>query len=62
MWIKVTKAIDNQDQVGATEEKTVLEQAQREAAKELKEKGAVHVPRLFQYDPATECYTYKHAE
>jgi hypothetical protein len=62
LWAKVTRAIDAQDQVAATEQKTVLEQAQRESARALMERGGMHTPRLFQYDAATECYTYKHAE
>merc|ERR1712106_358053 len=34
LWKHVTQAIDNEDQVAATEEKTILEEAQRSALRE----------------------------
>ena len=47
LWQNVTIAINNDDQVAATEEKTKLEEAQRERAKERKIMGKDWVPKLF---------------
>lgn len=60
--MKVAEAIRNADQVAATDEKTVLEEAQRKRAKELKERNEVHRPRLFDLDEVSGQYIYKHAE
>ncbi len=62
MWQYVGKAIEAQDQVAATEEKTKLEEAQRGRAKELKEKNEIHQPKSFEFDPVAGLYAYKHAE
>lgn len=62
MWSKVTEAIRNNDQNKATEEKTVLEEAQRKRAKELKENDEIHKPRLFDIEPTSGGWLYKHAE
>ncbi|XP_073966222.1 oxysterol-binding protein-related protein 8 isoform X2 [Choristoneura fumiferana] len=48
LWIKVSEAIANDDQIAATEQKTVIEEAQRERAKNLL---SPWVPRYFQRDP-----------
>jgi oxysterol-binding protein-related protein 8 len=50
LWQHVSAAIYRDDQVGATEEKTVLEEIQRNAAKELKAKCADWIPMYFQQD------------
>lgn len=47
LWIAVTNAINKDDQQAATEAKTVLEEAQRERAKERKALGQEWVPKLF---------------
>jgi hypothetical protein len=50
LWQHVTAAIMRDDQVGATEEKTVLEEAQRVSAKERKATCAEWVPEHFIQD------------
>ncbi|CAH2987768.1 unnamed protein product [Chilo suppressalis] len=47
LWAKVSDAIQNNDQVAATEEKTVVEEAQRARARNL---VATWVPRYFHKD------------
>lgn len=60
LWQHVTQAILDRDQVQATQEKFVLEDAQR---KEAKERGDVPwTPRFFQQDPVTSEWIYKHTE
>lgn len=53
LWQHVSAAIRCDDQVGATEEKTALEEAQRGAAKERKATCTEWVPVLFQQDLVT---------
>ncbi|XP_055645249.1 oxysterol-binding protein-related protein 8 isoform X2 [Toxorhynchites rutilus septentrionalis] len=53
LWQHVAAAIHRDDQVGATEEKTALEEAQRIAAKERKATCTEWVPMLFQQDLVT---------
>lgn len=48
------------DQVQATQEKFVLEEAQRREAKERGDKP--WVPQLFHLDPITSEWTYRHME
>lgn len=62
LWQRVTEAIVASDQMKATEEKTVVEECQRRKARELKEKGLTHDPKLFQFEPITGLWVYKHAE
>ena len=50
----------NEDQHAATEEKTVLEEAQRAKARELKATGLEHTPRFFEHDGNS--YVYKHSD
>ncbi|XP_072128394.1 oxysterol-binding protein-related protein 5-like isoform X3 [Mobula birostris] len=59
LWQRVTRAIKNHDQEQATQEKFILEEAQRKAAKERKEQCQDWVPRLFQQDEATKKWKYK---
>lgn len=47
LWQAVTLAINNDDQVAATEAKTVLEEAQRERARERKNIGQEWIPKYF---------------
>ena len=59
LWQHVSAAIRNDDQVGATEEKTALEEAQRAAVKERKAMCIDWVPAHFQQDLVTGQYIYK---
>ena len=58
----MTRAIAETDQVAATVEKTKLEEAQRGRARELRDSVATHQPTLFEYEPASGQWLYKHAE
>uniref|UniRef100_A0A3Q0T6H2 Oxysterol-binding protein n=1 Tax=Amphilophus citrinellus TaxID=61819 RepID=A0A3Q0T6H2_AMPCI len=58
LWQRVTSAIMDRDQVRATQEKFVLEEAQRREARERGDKP--WIPRLFHQDPVTSEWTYKH--
>nr|XP_029723369.1 oxysterol-binding protein-related protein 8 isoform X7 [Aedes albopictus] len=62
LWQHVTAAIRRDDQVGATEEKTALEEAQRISAKERKATCTEWIPALFQQDLVTGQYHYKYAD
>lgn len=53
LWTHVIAAIDRDDQVAATEEKTVLEEAQRNSAKERKALCVDWIPNQFQQDIVT---------
>lgn len=55
-------AIHNGDQVAATEEKTLLEEAQRRAAKERQIKLEKWIPKYFVQDIVTGEWVYKFAE
>jgi len=59
LWAKVGQAIVAKDQVAATEEKHVLEQAQRELHKQLKETNTEWVPRWFEKSDEDDRYYYK---
>ena len=48
LWRKVGAAIDAEDQVAATEEKFVLEERQRNEAKQRKADEVEWVPKFFQ--------------
>ncbi|XP_030404542.1 oxysterol-binding protein-related protein 8 isoform X2 [Gopherus evgoodei] len=62
LWQQVTRAITNKDQTEATNEKCVLEDAQRKAAKERKLKGEEWTCKLFEQDSVTGEWHYKYAE
>ncbi|KAJ1162118.1 hypothetical protein NDU88_002596 [Pleurodeles waltl] len=62
LWQNVTRAINNKDQTDATQEKFVLEEAQRKAAKERKANGEVWVCKLFEQDPITGEWQYRFAD
>uniref|UniRef100_A0A8C3B225 Oxysterol-binding protein n=1 Tax=Cyclopterus lumpus TaxID=8103 RepID=A0A8C3B225_CYCLU len=60
LWQHVTSAIMDRDQLRATQEKFVLEEAQRGEAKERGEKP--WSSQLFHQDPVTSEWTYRHME
>ncbi|XP_075148474.1 oxysterol-binding protein-related protein 8 isoform X9 [Haematobia irritans] len=62
LWNLVSAAIRRDDQVGATEEKTVLEESQRNAAKERKVTLTEWEPQHFQQDIITGKWIYKYAD
>ncbi|XP_015483746.1 oxysterol-binding protein-related protein 8 isoform X2 [Parus major] len=62
LWQQVTKAINNKDQTEATQEKYILEEAQRKSAKERKLKGEEWTCKLFDQDPVTGEWHYKYAD
>ncbi|XP_067849834.1 oxysterol-binding protein-related protein 5 isoform X2 [Heptranchias perlo] len=59
LWQQVTRAIKSRDQEQATQEKFILEEAQRKAAKERKEQCEGWVTQLFQQDVVTKNWQYK---
>ncbi|XP_050317666.1 oxysterol-binding protein-related protein 8 isoform X5 [Bactrocera neohumeralis] len=62
LWEKVSLAIRSDDQVGATEEKTVLEEAQRNSAKERKVLSIEWMPVHFNFDPIITQWMYNYAD
>ncbi|XP_057179924.1 oxysterol-binding protein-related protein 8 isoform X1 [Triplophysa rosa] len=62
LWQHVTRAINNKDQTEATNEKFILEEAQRKAARERKAKCEEWTPGLFEQDPATGEWHYRYAD
>ncbi len=58
----MSAAIAQGDQNAATHEKYLLEERQRQDAKERKAKMVDWVPRLFERDPLTSDWVYKYAE
>uniref|UniRef100_A0A669DJ21 Oxysterol-binding protein n=1 Tax=Oreochromis niloticus TaxID=8128 RepID=A0A669DJ21_ORENI len=60
LWQHVTSAIMDRDQVRATQEKFVLEEAQRRDSRERGDKP--WLPRLFHQDSVTSEWTYKHMD
>uniref|UniRef100_A0A3B3R8P0 Oxysterol-binding protein n=2 Tax=Paramormyrops kingsleyae TaxID=1676925 RepID=A0A3B3R8P0_9TELE len=60
LWQHVTSAIMSQDQEQATQEKFVLEEAQRQEAKDRGDK--LWIPRLFNLDPVSNEWQYKFAD
>ncbi|KAF4792418.1 Oxysterol-binding protein-related protein 8 [Turdus rufiventris] len=62
LWQQVTKAINNKDQTEATQEKYILEEAQRKSAKERKLKGEEWTCKLFDQDAVTGEWHYKYAD
>ncbi|XP_070851956.1 oxysterol-binding protein-related protein 8 isoform X9 [Drosophila suzukii] len=61
LWQKVSEAIAREDQVAATEEKTVLEERQRADAKERLSTESTHMPELFEVDSYGQ-WLYKYAD
>ncbi|XP_051544152.1 oxysterol-binding protein-related protein 8 isoform X4 [Myxocyprinus asiaticus] len=62
LWQHVTRAINNKDQTEATNEKFILEEVQRKAARERKAKCEEWTPLLFEQDPATGEWHYRYAD
>ncbi|KAL0963135.1 hypothetical protein UPYG_G00350180 [Umbra pygmaea] len=62
LWQHVTRAIINKDQTEATNEKFILEEAQRKSARERKAKCEEWVPALFEQDPLTGEWHYRYAD
>ncbi|XP_025023297.1 oxysterol-binding protein-related protein 5 isoform X1 [Python bivittatus] len=62
LWQHVTSAISKGDQHKATQEKFVLEEEQRHAARERKESGAEWKPLLFWRNAATNEWHYKYED
>ncbi|XP_020295199.1 oxysterol-binding protein-related protein 8 isoform X2 [Pseudomyrmex gracilis] len=62
LWYAVTQAINRDDQLAATEEKTRLEEAQRARAKERKSLGQEWIPKYFVQDIITGNWVYRHAD
>uniref|UniRef100_A0A3B5ML97 Oxysterol-binding protein n=1 Tax=Xiphophorus couchianus TaxID=32473 RepID=A0A3B5ML97_9TELE len=62
LWQHVTRAINNKDQTEATNEKFILEEAQRKAARERKAKCEEWIPALFEQDPITGEWHYRYAD
>ncbi|KAL4613464.1 oxysterol-binding protein-related protein 5-like isoform X1 [Arapaima gigas] len=60
LWQQVTNAILSQDQERATQEKFVLEEAQRREARERGQKA--WTPQLFTLDPASNEWRYRYAD
>ncbi|XP_028306504.1 oxysterol-binding protein-related protein 8 isoform X2 [Gouania willdenowi] len=62
LWQHVTQAIINKDQTEATNEKFILEEAQRKSARERKAKCEDWIPALFEQDPVTGEWHYRYAD
>jgi len=62
LWSKVSEAIAKDDQNAATEEKSCLEEEQRAAARDRKERCYDHIPKYFEHDENTGGYQYRHAD
>lgn len=62
LWQHVSAAIFRDDQVGATEEKTILEEAQRAAVKERKATCSEWISQHFTQDMITGTWHYKYAD
>ncbi len=62
LWQRVTTAIKQNDQISATEEKTIIEDEQRKQIKERKATNTEWHPRLFNIDPNTKEWIYTYAE
>eukprot|EP01113_Clastostelium_recurvatum_P003760 TRINITY_DN11656_c0_g1_i1.p1 TRINITY_DN11656_c0_g1~~TRINITY_DN11656_c0_g1_i1.p1 ORF type:complete len:426 (-),score=81.34 TRINITY_DN11656_c0_g1_i1:74-1351(-) len=60
MWAAVTDAIKKRDQKIATDEKTKLEQAQREGVQQRKESGATWTPKLFYTTDGGKTWAYRY--
>lgn len=62
LWSKVSEAIAKDDQNAATDEKSCLEEEQRAAARDRKERCYQHIPKYFEHDDNTGGYQYRHAD
>ncbi len=62
LWQRVTSAIRQNDQILATQEKTIIENEQRKQIKEYQVTGIAWEPHLFRIDLKTKQWMYIHAE
>ncbi|XP_028934337.1 oxysterol-binding protein-related protein 8 isoform X1 [Ornithorhynchus anatinus] len=62
LWQQVTRAINAKDQTEATQEKYLLEEAQRKATKDRKAKSEEWTCRLFEQDSISGEWQYKYAD
>ncbi|RMC00174.1 hypothetical protein DUI87_22776 [Hirundo rustica rustica] len=62
LWQHVTSAINKGDQHKATQEKFVLEEEQRNAARERRESSVEWKPLLFRHDAGTNEWHYKYED
>ncbi|KAG9468781.1 hypothetical protein GDO78_021962 [Eleutherodactylus coqui] len=62
LWQHVTSAISDGNQRQATDEKYIIEDAQRKAAKERKDNNEEWVPQLFTYDEILAEWRYKYED
>ncbi|CAF0825544.1 unnamed protein product [Adineta steineri] len=62
LWQRVTIAIKQNDQISATEEKTIIEDEQRRQIKERKATSTEWHPRLFNIDSNTKEWIYTYAD
>lgn len=62
MWKKVSEAVVKQDMHTATAEKYVLEEKQRQEAKERSRTGLEWVPKLFTLEPGSGKWVYKYVD
>lgn len=62
LWQHVTRAIREGDQHRATQEKSALEEAQRQRSRERQQSLTAWLPQLFQQDPVTQEWRYRHED
>ncbi|KHJ49486.1 hypothetical protein D918_00613 [Trichuris suis] len=62
LWMAVSEAIRASDQTKATEEKTKIEDAQRQRARELASLGEAYEPHVFEFDSLSGQWLYRHAD
>lgn len=62
LWQHVSRAIGEGDQHKATQEKFSLEEAQRQRTRERQQNLMPWKPQLFQLDPTTQEWRYRHEE
>ncbi|XP_060596542.1 oxysterol-binding protein-related protein 8-like isoform X3 [Ruditapes philippinarum] len=62
LWKNVSDAIIAQDMHGATQEKFILEERQRQEAKERKAQLQQWIPKLFERDSISGDWIYKHID
>lgn len=62
LWRNVSEAVIQSDMHRATEEKYILEERQRQEARERKVQNIQWVPKLFEQDPITGDWIYKYVD
>ncbi|XP_037070276.1 oxysterol-binding protein-related protein 5-like [Pollicipes pollicipes] len=61
LWLRMSEAIQRQDQTAVAEERFTVMEAQREAIRNRAAAGVQHTPKYFDEDPVTGRYTYRYA-